>query len=774
MMGWPVYPLTDRLLAARTHGFEVATRGAAWLFLLTQSSGCVRVAMSPPARVSYALILCGFKDIGIPDTPTPYFLDGISQSLSSYWRDVSFTQVDLGLSEVFGWYTMQYSFFHSTNTTRGTWISEAKRLANQSGVDLSKYYGVIAAINSGTGLDEGDLGLDVAVQVPGFFGQNYWHWCKKCQVLFFALNSLPRPCPAGGNHDDTGSYDYSLALNQPGFQGGQSDWRWCDRCQGLNYGGGVGVCPAGGQHQNSPLQNYTLNFAPVNFVGQDNWKWCDKCQCLAYANTPPGRCAAGGTHNSTGNDYVLVHSLGDSSFNLTFLGHETGHTMGLGHSFLGNPETDYGNPWDIMSAMRVHYIGSAPYSPAGPGANAPNLDYLGWLPGELTWTPAHGIGGSETIQLRALSNLGLGFMAAKLTKAESTYYAEYRQPTAWDAAVPGQAVFINEDRTWLWCRKCQELTLAVASPPGPCAGGGQHDHTGSVYYTLYHQTWPGKPGQSGWLWCNKCQALAFTGNSSGVCSAGGQHSFLGSNNYTLVSNPVSFGGQSNWRWCSKCQTLNYAGGPSPGPCPAGGGHDNSTSSDYALIAQQQRHSFLIGDPSGNVQWQPGMVFVDKPRSLAIVIHSFDPSALATISITNAQNLWKWCNKCQGMAYSDSGTLGVCPAGNVHDHTGSSDYSLLYGLPGSAAQSNWRWCSKCQGLAFAGNSASVCPAGDGHSSIGSADYALLYDTTMASAQSNWRWCSKCQGLAFAGNSAGVCPAGDGHSSAGSADYNAIDV
>lgn len=55
-----------------------------------------------------------------------------------------------------------------------------------------------------------------------------------------------------------------------------------------------------------------------------------------------------------------------------------------------------------------------------------------------------------------------------------------------------------------------------------------------------------------------------------------------------------------------------------------------------------------------------------------------------------------------------------------------------GLPGGgpldlsvdAVQNNWRYCKKCQGLAFAGTSKGVCPAGGGHDTAGSWDYALI--------------------------------------------------
>ncbi|MDZ8225469.1 hypothetical protein [Nostoc sp. ChiVER01] len=139
---------------------------------------------------------------------------------------------------------------------------------------------------------------------------------------------------------------------------------------------------------------------------------------------------------------------------------------------------------------------------------------------------------------------------------------------------------------------------------------------------------------------------------------------------------------------------------------------------------------------------------------------------------NRQDDWRWCNKCQALAFAGNASLGACPAGGVHNHNGSYNYILIHDTPRLAGQDNWRWCNKCQVLAFAGNaSLGACPAGGVHNHNGSYNYLLIFNTPLLPGQQdNWRWCNKCQVLAFAGNpSFGACPAGGVHDHNGSYNY-----
>jgi CubicO group peptidase (beta-lactamase class C family) len=143
--------------------------------------------------------------------------------------------------------------------------------------------------------------------------------------------------------------------------------------------------------------------------------------------------------------------------------------------------------------------------------------------------------------------------------------------------------------------------------------------------------------QTNWQRCTKCQALAFAANPDpGNCPAGGKHDHTGSATYLVPMQASGTVGQDNWRWCNKCQQLYFAGGASQGSCPAGGQHDHTGSGDYVL-----------------------------PQKGTGAIPEYN------------QDNWRWCRKCQVLAYAGGLSPGACQAGGVHDHTGSGDYLLEY-------------------------------------------------------------------------------------------------
>jgi hypothetical protein len=165
----------------------------------------------------------------------------------------------------------------------------------------------------------------------------------------------------------------------------------------------------------------------------------------------------------------------------------------------------------------------------------------------------------------------------------------------------------------------------------------------------------------------------------------------------------------------------------------------------------------LSDRLGPIRVRP--VPVTRPSCPAGGEHDHTGSGNYTLSINRAglagQANWRWCRKCQGLAFGGNPT-SVCPKGGAHDLSQSGDYVLkanVAPLPGH--QSNWRWCNRCQGLAFGGQpTPGMCPAGSRHNHAGSGDYLLPINDANAEGQPNWRWCRKCQGLAYAGGATGA--------------------
>jgi hypothetical protein len=685
----------------------------------------------------FAIVLCRFRDVPVPDIPRSRFFDFVAREggggLFDYWRDVSYGMIDLTGSEVFGWYTMKYSFVHDgadpfRNGSQGrrAWIEEAFRLASENGVNVKRFRSIIAVVNAN--VDDSNLGQNTAVGIGGSWGQTNWRRCRKCQGL--AYGASPGACPAGGSHDFLGSH-YALSASDADFPG-ESNWRLCGKCQGLAYNGtrSPGACPAGGVHDHSASADYRLGMGKVGYPGQDHWKRCGKCEGLVYGGSAAlGACPAGGTHDYPKSaDYTVVNY--SSNLSGTFQAHETGHCFGLPHSWSASPEREYGDRWDIMSAMTVKSFDNKAFAPAGPGLNAPTLYKLGWLPEQRVFTfrvTSRPPDGNQQIQLVALNRPDIrGHLMARVVTPNHTYTVEFRQPSGWDSGIGRNGILIHELRSnyttgqnhWRSCRKCQGLIYAGIAP---CPAGGVHDHSQSDNYRLAVND-PSFSGQQGWRWCRKCQGLAFSGGSAGRCPAGGSHDYSHSVNYSLAVNNRGFHGQNLWRYCKKCQGLSYAGFAAAGPCPAGGVHDHSGSGDYSLA----------NDTAGG-----------------------------------GQDQWRWCSKCQGLAYDG---YSACPAGGSHAPAGSDDYSLEMNDPSFPGQDKWKLCRKCFGLAYGGSGGGRCPAGGSHDLSASSNYSLLHDVGDANGQNQWRSCRKCQLLAhLRGAAPGLCPAGGMHDHVGSFDY-----
>ena len=146
----------------------------------------------------------------------------------------------------------------------------------------------------------------------GSGGQSDWFSCTKCLCLFFAgsPDSDLGLCAAGGAHEkfDDGSPSANISLS--GSDAGQSGWHWCNKCQCLFFGDAINniqACAAQTHNDTGSLPYYLETSRP----GQSDWRWCSKCQGLFFAGSPGnnlGFCPAGGTHtvgDSGGSGYFL-------------------------------------------------------------------------------------------------------------------------------------------------------------------------------------------------------------------------------------------------------------------------------------------------------------------------------------------------------------------------------------------------------------------------------------------------------------------------------------
>jgi hypothetical protein len=133
--------------------------------------------------------------------------------------------------------------------------------------------------------------------------------------------------------------------------------------------------------------------------------------------------------------------------NVSFLAHETGHVLGLQHSFdmSGRKDTDWAAPgeyWDmhdIMSAMNAYTDETSPFGRAGPLLAAPNLDRMRWL--DRIWLPPFN-GGSYVDQV-VLTSLGHPEVPGPMVAKIGPLYVEFRTKDGWDRAIPYPAVLIH-------------------------------------------------------------------------------------------------------------------------------------------------------------------------------------------------------------------------------------------------------------------------------------------------------------------------------------------
>lgn len=137
-----------------------------------------------------------------------------------------------------------------------------------------------------------------------------------------------------------------------------------------------------------------------------------------------------------------------------------------------------------------------------------------------------------------------------------------------------------------------------------------------------------------------------------------------------------------------------------------------------------------------------------------------PDVAASVLETTGQPGWRWCKKCEGLAYwVGPDEPGHCPAGERHEHAPESYYAVPHNTAGPDGQAGWRHCSKCHGLVHADSGDAQCAGIGNHNTSASGEYFVRHGSTGANEQIGWRYCKSCYGLAYldTGRGAGKCPA-----------------
>ncbi|HTL13354.1 MAG TPA: hypothetical protein VL588_12750 [Bdellovibrionota bacterium] len=155
-----------------------------------------------------------------------------------------------------------------------------------------------------------------------------------------------------------------------------------------------------------------------------------------------------------GNSGNVLVDLG--GYNVTFLAHETGHTLGFGHSwdFSQNKNSDWSSPgeyfdyWDIMSAMAVYDYTNVNGFTSGPNMAVSYKMQMGWMqPGQMQNTTidalTHGPIDVSMLRYDAAPAVYPQALIVRGFANNEFLSVEFRKQAGWDRAFPSEGMLVH-------------------------------------------------------------------------------------------------------------------------------------------------------------------------------------------------------------------------------------------------------------------------------------------------------------------------------------------
>jgi M6 family metalloprotease-like protein len=165
-----------------------------------------------------------------------------------------------------------------------------------------------------------------------------------------------------------------------------------------------------------------------------------------------------------GTNYNIGGMVAEEDQPMRIIFHEAGHSLGLVHSRVHSrmtptsTQSDYGDPWDVMSCDDQCLHGAVSYQgTGGPGLNVVQLTTAGWFPADRGFrsfdnsacrqstVPMAALNHPEVpgyMEVRVPAAIPMSFRGMQLTTTD--YYAvEMRSKDGWDSAIPADTTVIH-------------------------------------------------------------------------------------------------------------------------------------------------------------------------------------------------------------------------------------------------------------------------------------------------------------------------------------------